>query len=541
MEYMAARYIVEKLGDPLYLEKYFENRDFPAVMREKGRLFFESETLPIAVGSGIQNGVQILRFIRERIEEEKEKETAAGLYNLALKCLAEFESFIDRQYQRKQLSLLHRNMEKQIVKNWDAVDWLYKYLKDLLLSKDKNKLEESSAAFNTIAKLTRPDFLQQYLDYEIFSTGDSEIVSLRESLLFQLVKREVVENWFTGNRQKEEGEFAVEESLLTLDSKEYNPEDKNFKYYQKYSGKELTGFLGSPNLKHSGPVTCVAVSPDGKYIVSGSHDSTVKLWERSSGKEVRTFKGHERRVNSVCFSPEGTHILSGSDDKTLKLWDHAGGKEVLVRTFKGHGGGVNGVYFSPEGTHILSGSDDSTVKCWERSSGKEVRTFKGQNDYVRSVCFSPEWTHILSGSSDKTLKCWDRAGGKEVLTFKGHEGGVTSVCFSPEGTFILSGSDDQTVKLWERTSGKEVRTFKGHEGLVYSVCFSPEGAHILSGSSDHTLKIWDIETGACLKTIPLLWIPLEIKAAPTRPGIFATANANGTVTFFDFREVLSKK
>ncbi|NIM15629.1 MAG: hypothetical protein GTO45_26920 [Candidatus Aminicenantes bacterium] len=86
-----------------------------------------------------------------------------------------------------------------------------------------------------------------------------------------------------------------------------------------------------------------------------------------------------------------------------------------------------------------------------------------------------------------------------------------------------------------------MRTFKGHEGRVWSVCFSPGGTFILSGSSDHTLKIWDIETGECIKTIPLLWIPYEIKAHPTKPGIFATANANGTVTFFDFREVLSKK
>jgi WD40 repeat protein len=94
------------------------------------------------------------------------------------------------------------------------------------------------------------------------------------------------------------------------------------------------------------------------------------------------------------------------------------------------------------------------------------------------------------------------------------------------------------VKLWDRAGGKEVRTFKGHSDWVRSVCFSPEGTFILSGSSDHTLKIWDRETGVCIKTIPLLWIPLEIKADPTRPGIFATANANGTVTFFDFREII---
>ncbi|NIM16806.1 MAG: hypothetical protein GTO45_32870, partial [Candidatus Aminicenantes bacterium] len=160
------------------------------------------------------------------------------------------------------------------------------------------------------------------------------------------------------------------------------------------------------------------------------------------------------------------------------------------------------------------------------------------NGYVLSVCFSPEGTHILSGSSDSTLKLWERSSGKEVRTFKGHNGRVRSVCFSPEGTHILSGSSDSTVKLWERSSGNEVRTFKGHTDWVRSVCFSPEGKYILSGSLDYTLKLWDTRTGACLKTIPLLWVPLEIKAHPSKPGIFATANANGTVTFFDFGEII---
>ncbi|NIM16736.1 MAG: hypothetical protein GTO45_32505, partial [Candidatus Aminicenantes bacterium] len=133
---------------------------------------------------------------------------------------------------------------------------------------------------------------------------------------------------------------------------------------------------------------------------------------------------------------------------------------------------------------------------------------------------------------------WDGTSGKEVRTFKGHEGYVMSVSFSPDGTHLLSGSSDQTVKLWDRTSGKEVRTFKGHSDWVRSVSFSPDGTHLLSGSSDKTVKLWDRETGARLKTIPLLWVPLEIKAHPTRPGIFATANRNGTVTFFDFSEII---
>jgi WD40 repeat protein len=105
---------------------------------------------------------------------------------------------------------------------------------------------------------------------------------------------------------------------------------------------------------------------------------------------------------------------------------------------------------------------------------------------------------------------------------------------------ILSGSSDHTLKLWDVQSGQEVRTFKGHEDSVTGVCFAPGGKTILSGSDDHTLKLWDLETGQCSKTIPLQWRPREITPAPLQPGLFAAANANGTVTLFDFSEIIGK-
>jgi WD40 repeat protein len=107
----------------------------------------------------------------------------------------------------------------------------------------------------------------------------------------------LLDNWLQTHGKEKDREFLeaekeqIEEargSLLTLDSKEYNPEDKNFNYYREYCGKELAGFLGSPNLKHSGPVTCVAVSPDGTHLLSGSDDFTLKLWDRETGACLKT-------------------------------------------------------------------------------------------------------------------------------------------------------------------------------------------------------------------------------------------------------------
>ncbi|MFB2898496.1 caspase family protein, partial [Aerosakkonemataceae cyanobacterium BLCC-F50] len=165
-------------------------------------------------------------------------------------------------------------------------------------------------------------------------------------------------------------------------------------------------------------------------------------------RERNTFTRHQDSVYAVAFSPDGKTILSGSDDKTLKLWDTSG---KLLKTFTGHQGYVNAVAFSPDGKTILSGSDDKTLKLWD-TSGKLLKTFRGHQNSVNAVAFSADGKTILSGSDDKTLKLWDTSG-KLLQTFRGHQNSVNAVAFSADGKTILSGSDDKTLKLWD-TSGK---------------------------------------------------------------------------------------
>jgi WD40 repeat protein len=82
---------------------------------------------------------------------------------------------------------------------------------------------------------------------------------------------------------------------------------------------------------HPAQIPSAAFSPDGRYVLSGSFDKTVKLWEISTGREIRTFKGHSNLVHSVAFSPDGRRAVSGSQDETLKLWDVETGREVWTR------------------------------------------------------------------------------------------------------------------------------------------------------------------------------------------------------------------
>ena len=254
------------------------------------------------------------------------------------------------------------------------------------------------------------------------------------------------------------------------------------------TGQEVLALEG-----HTEPVFSVAFSPNGKLIVSGSGDKTLKLWDAVTGQEILSLKGHAAEVTSVAFSPDGKRIVSGSGDKTLRVWNAVMGQEIL--TLKGHTEPVSSVAFSPDGKLIVSGSWDKTLKIWNVTTGREVITLKGHKNRVLSAAFSPDGKRIVSGGGDNMLKIWDATTGREVLTLNGHTGWVSSVAFGPDGKRILSGSFDEMVKIWDISTGQEAFTLKGHTGAVASVAFSPDGKRIASGSHDATLKVWDASTG----------------------------------------------
>jgi WD40 repeat protein len=278
-------------------------------------------------------------------------------------------------------------------------------------------------------------------------------------------------------------------------------------------------------LGHSAVVSSVAFSSDGRYAITGALDTTMKLWDVATGRELRTFAGHTDRVDAVAFSPNGRYAISGHYIGRMKLWDVLTGREL--RTFSERSNKVSSVTFSPDGQYIVSGGWDKTLKLWDITTGRELRTFVGHSDKVRSVAFSPNGQYIISGGWDKTIRLWDVATGRQLRTFVGHIDQVFSVTFSPDGRYILSGSLDNTMKIWDVATGRELRTF-GYpkpvnspsslidlsKSIFLTVAFSPDGRHIISsGGGDCILKLWDVATGRELRTfdgrIPLFYNPVN--------------------------------
>ncbi|SLM37484.1 prolyl oligopeptidase [Lasallia pustulata] len=159
---------------------------------------------------------------------------------------------------------------------------------------------------------------------------------------------------------------------------------------------------------------------------------TVWIWDAATGATLQTLEGHSGPVNAVAFSPDGKQLVSGSHDETVRIWDAAMG--VKLQTLEGHSGPVYAVAFSPDGKQLASGSFDKTVWIWDAATGATLQTFEGHLEPVSAVAFSPNGKQLASGSGDMTVRIWDAATEATLQTLEGHSGTVNAVAFSPDNT-----------------------------------------------------------------------------------------------------------
>ena len=249
---------------------------------------------------------------------------------------------------------------------------------------------------------------------------------------------------------------------------------------------------------HTSFINTQVIAPDGKTLISGSADNTIRIWDMTSGQTLRTLAGHTSFVNALTLTPDGKTLISGSADRTIKIWDLATGK--LVHTLLGHTGYVNALDVSPDGQVLASSSADSTIKIWDLLTAKLARTLIGHTGFVNSVIFSPDGQTLVSGSTDRTLKVWSLATGTVEKTLTGHTGFVNAVVITPDGEKAISSSADKTIRIWNLSDGQTIRTLVG-TSFFNPLWLSPDGQTLVSGSAEGTVQIWNVPTGELMQRL----------------------------------------
>ncbi len=218
-----------------------------------------------------------------------------------------------------------------------------------------------------------------------------------------------------------------------------------------------------------GGVWDVAFSPDGTKALAGCGDGFVRLWDLDSGKELLALEAQKGGYAwTVAFTPDGKQAVTGggnallelpTTDESLRLWDLTTGKEI--RQFQGHTKDIRRVAISPDGKQLLSGSFDGTMRLWDIQTGKEVKCFNGPGHFVESVAFTSNGKRVICSYGPRvveaiqeedarcSLRLFDLNTGKELKQFKGHTAPILSLAISADGRYLVSGSADRTMRLWE--------------------------------------------------------------------------------------------
>lgn len=317
---------------------------------------------------------------------------------------------------------------------------------------------------------------------------------------------------------------------------------------------------------------------DEQYLITGTYDGNVKVWDVETGQLVRTLKGHIRAASALKF--DASKLITGSWDRTVRIWNYHNGE--CICTFRGHEENVLCLDFDQK--LIASGSADTNIKVWNFEE-KSCFTLRGHKEWVNSVKLHSASGTLYSASEDITVRMWDLHTKQCIKVFGGpgeplghvaqvqvvlpltldhlegeeehwsrpqirDSAGVREDAYCTRDdvvpdialtedqkrrvehrpTHLLTSSFDNTIKLWDIRTGRCVRTLFGHVEGVWSI--AADNFRIISGGHDRLVKVWDLQSGKCWHTFSEHTKPVcSVGLSDTR---FASAGDDGVVKMYCF-------
>jgi WD40 repeat protein len=203
-------------------------------------------------------------------------------------------------------------------------------------------------------------------------------------------------------------------------------------------------------------------------------------------------KGHSRHITCMAYSPDGKYIVTGSIDNTLILWNAENSKQI--RNFAMHTDFIRSVYFSNDGKNILTSSGDNRALITEIATGKVVTEIKIETDRLFRACYSPDNSKVLTMNDRDEIAVWDAVTGDKLGTFgKDYSAGITSQWFTPDGSKVMTYKSYEEANLVDINTGKPVFSFSFDKPLSFAI--SSTGKYVVIGSAKLFATVFSLETG----------------------------------------------
>lgn len=261
-------------------------------------------------------------------------------------------------------------------------------------------------------------------------------------------------------------------------------------------------------------VESMAISADGRRLVTGGREKVVHVWDVETGEPIGApLTGSRSVVNLVAISPAADRVAAVHNDKSITVWNIDGGPKT-AKTLAAPDGFVNNIAFSPDGRRLFARTsppidipvDIDSIKptfdvivSWDTETGEHVGAPVETADPLgESFALSPDGRRIASYASarlESGIQQWDSETGQPIgPIFDGDTGIIKAITYSPDGQRVAGATADGTIRLWSAEYGDAIGApMTGHDNLVTQMVFSPDGRRLVSGSVDGTIRIWDIK------------------------------------------------
>jgi len=278
--------------------------------------------------------------------------------------------------------------------------------------------------------------------------------------------------------------------------------DNTIRRWDLSTGTSLPNLVG-----HASSVNSLAISPDGVTVASGDASATIILWNLQASSLVRVLPGYFKWIDALAWSPDGKMLLAGNTQsyQGVNVWDLTTG--VLTRSLNTYAAGVQAIAFTRDGNTLATASGNGTIGLWQFSTSSLLRGVAAHSEpnsfTTVSLVFSFDGRTLVTGAGNNAsnaVRIWDVATGTQLRSLDGLSNQVASVAYSPNGKTVAIGTYSGAIKLWDTTTS-EIRELIGHRSWVKSMAFTSDGQTLVSGSFDNTVRVWDTSTGKSRESV----------------------------------------